>query len=187
MTITYTGRHEDIPLKQRQKFEIKLNKLSKMLERSRNGERDLHVFLSQQRQLHKEEITLNAFDHSLVCIGSSGDVGQALSEAAEKFEKQVVKMRAKWRDTTRKSDTSVAEPVAPAAPAKLKAAAPVKGKSPKVFRVDHRENGRKPMTAEEALLEIDKSQDYLVYRDAKTNRVSVILRRPDGHFDLVES
>src|SRR6267143_265637 len=66
MKITYTGRHEDIPGKLRQKFETKLSKLSKMLERSRNGERELHVILSQQRHLHKVEITLNAFDHSLV-------------------------------------------------------------------------------------------------------------------------
>ena len=28
--------------------------------------------------------------------------------------------------------------------------------------------------------------DYLVYRDAETDRVSVLLRRRDGHFDLVE-
>jgi putative sigma-54 modulation protein len=185
MKITYTGRHEDIPLKQRQKFEIKINKLSKMLERSRNGERELHVYLSQQRHLHKAEITLNAFDHSLVCNGVNGEIGHALNEAAEKFEKQVVKMRTKWRDTTRKADTSVAETVP--APPKAKAAAGSKSKSPKVFRVDHRENGRKPMTAEEALLEMGKAQDYLVYRDAKTNRVSVILRREDGNFDLVES
>jgi putative sigma-54 modulation protein len=182
MKITYTGRHEDIPGKLRQKFETKLNKLSKMLERSRNGERELHVILSQQRHLHKVEITLNAFDHSLVGIGSNGEKAHALNEAAEKFEKQVLKMRTKWRDTTRKADTSVAEPV-PAPPAAIRKP---KGKSPKVFRVDH-ENGRKPMTAEEALLEIGKSQDYLVYRDAKTNCVSVILRRPDGNFDLIES
>jgi putative sigma-54 modulation protein len=183
MKITYTGRHEDIPGKLRQKFETKLSKLSKMLERSRNGERELHVILSQQRHLHKVEITLNAFDHSLVGIGSNADKSQALSEAAEKFEKQVLKMRTKWRDTTRKADTSVAEPV----PAPAAAAPKPKGKSPKVFRVDHPENGRKPMTAEEALLDIDKSQDYLVYRDAKTNCISVILRRPDGNFDLIES
>ena len=183
MKITYTGRHEDIPGKLRQKFETKLNKLSKMLERSRNGERELHVILSQQRHLHKVEITLNAFDHSLVGIGSSGDKSQALNEAAEKFEEQLLKMRTKWGDTTRKANTSVAETV-PTPPA---AARKPKGKSPKVYRVDRPENGRKPMTAEEALLEIDKSQDYLVYRDAKTNSVSVILRRPDGNFDLIES
>jgi putative sigma-54 modulation protein len=42
------------------------------------------------------------------------------------------------------------------------------------------------MTVEEAVLEMDKSQDYLVYRDAQTDKVSVLLRRRDGHFDLVE-
>jgi putative sigma-54 modulation protein len=44
----------------------------------------------------------------------------------------------------------------------------------------------KPMTVEEAVLEMDKSRDYLVYRDAQTDRVSVLVRRRDGHFDLVE-
>jgi hypothetical protein len=33
---------------------------------------------------------------------------------------------------------------------------------------------------------MDKSRDYLVYRDAKSDRVSVLVRRRDGNFDLVE-
>ncbi len=43
------------------------------------------------------------------------------------------------------------------------------------------------MTLEEAMLEMEASQDYLVYRDAQTDRVTVLLRRSDGHFDLIES
>jgi hypothetical protein len=27
----------------------------------------------------------------------------------------------------------------------------------------------------------------MVYRDARTDRVTVLMRRPDGHFDLIES
>ena len=42
------------------------------------------------------------------------------------------------------------------------------------------------MTVEEAVLEMDKTADYLVYRDAQTDQVSVLVRRRDGHFDLVE-
>jgi hypothetical protein len=42
------------------------------------------------------------------------------------------------------------------------------------------------MTLDEALLEMEKDRDYLVYRDTDTDRVSVLLRRRDGHFDLVE-
>jgi hypothetical protein len=43
------------------------------------------------------------------------------------------------------------------------------------------------MTLDEAILVMDKSRDYLVYRDAETDKVSVLVRRRDGNFDLVES
>jgi putative sigma-54 modulation protein len=56
----------------------------------------------------------------------------------------------------------------------------------RVFRVNH-SDGNKPMTLEEAMLEIETSQDYLVYRDAQTDRLKVLMRRSDGNFDLIES
>ena len=56
----------------------------------------------------------------------------------------------------------------------------------KVFRVNHHQQ-RKPMTLDEALLEMEKDRDYLVYRDAETDRLAVFVRRRDGNFDLVES
>ena len=43
------------------------------------------------------------------------------------------------------------------------------------------------MTLEEALLQMEKGADYLVYRDAETSRVAVLLRRRDGNFDLIEA
>ncbi len=46
---------------------------------------------------------------------------------------------------------------------------------------------RKPMTLDEAMLEMDGRRDYLVYRDAETDRVKVLVRRRDGQFDLVEA
>jgi hypothetical protein len=47
------------------------------------------------------------------------------------------------------------------------------------------------MTLDEALLEMDNTRDYLVYRDADRDAepegFSVLVRRRDGHFDLIES
>jgi putative sigma-54 modulation protein len=40
---------------------------------------------------------------------------------------------------------------------------------------------------DEAILEMEGNRDYLVYRDAETDRLSVLLRRRDGHYDLVEA
>lgn len=203
MKITYTGITPELLPKEKTKMEGKLAKIGKMIDRK--GEKEVHVFLSQVRHLHKAEITLNAFDHSMVSAGSNGDLVMAMSEAIEKLEKQVLKVRTKWRDGHRhqpnKEKQATAEnavtpikaaPAKSAAskpPSKAKQAAAIKAEKPaatKVFRVNHKD-GRKPMTLEEAMLEIGGSQDYLVYRDATTDRVCTLLRRNDGHLDLIES
>jgi hypothetical protein len=43
------------------------------------------------------------------------------------------------------------------------------------------------MTLDEAVLEMDNTRDYLVYRDTQREGVSVLVRRRDGNFDLIES
>ena len=96
-----------------------------------------------------------------------------------------MKSRAKWRDinrTPRKEAVNGAAaadetPAAPSAPAE---ASP----SFMVHHVNHHER-RKPMTLDEALIEMD-GLDYIVYRDAKSRFLNVLIRRRDGNFDLVE-
>jgi len=45
----------------------------------------------------------------------------------------------------------------------------------------------KPMTAEEAALDLSDSNDhFVVFRDAETNRVGVLYKRQDGNFGLIE-
>ena len=190
MKISYTGRHEEFPPKQKAKLEAKIQKLSKLLER--RGEKEAHVILTQERFLRKVEITLNAWDHAFVGAGSDGDLVAAANAALERLEKQILKLRAKFRDTKRHKEKGAgAEPaqvsrVKPAQHSRAGAAASGRSDRKKIFRVNHRD-GKKPMTAEEAMLEMESSEDYLVYRDAQTDRVHVLMRRPDGNFDLIES
>ncbi len=204
MNISYTGKSEAIPPKQRAKLEGKLQKLSKVLER--RGEKEAHVVLTQERFLQKVEITVNAFDHSFVGIATDRDVAVAALEAFDRLEKQLLNQRARWRDTKRMRDKEADGEKAsatlhavprPASASKAKQAAKPaatgkqavsakKAARKQVFRVNHAE-GSKPMTLEEAMLEMESSEDYLVYRDAQTDRVTVLMRRADGHFDLIES
>ncbi len=196
MKITYTGKSEEIPIRQRTKLEAKLQKLAKVLEQ--RGEKEAHVVLTQQRFLHKVEITMHALDHALVGIATGGDIAVAAHEAFDRLEKQLLKLRARWRDTKRVRDK---EADGEKASAGLRAAAPKKAQAAssaktsasakkaarkQVYRVNH-SDGSKPMTLEEAMLEMEASEDYLVYRDAQTDRVTVLMRRSDGHFDLIES
>jgi ribosome hibernation promoting factor len=191
MKISYTGKLEGIPAKQRAKLEAKLQKMSKMLER--RGEKEAHIVMTQERFLHKVEITVNAMDRALVGIATDGDLSVAANAAFDKLEKQVLNLRARWRDTKRVRDkeadgaraSETLHPVA-ASPKKAATSAVKKAARKRVFRVNH-SNGSKPMTLEEAMLEMEASQEYLVYRDAQTDRLTVLMRRPDGHFDLIES
>ena len=195
MKISYTGKVEAIPARQRAKLEIKLQKLSKTLEK--RGEKEAHIVLTQERFLHKVEITVNAMDHALVGIATDADLSVAAHLAFDKLEKQILKLRARRRDTRRVLDkeadgAKASEAFQPAVAAPKKTGAVVarssaskKADPKRVFRVKH-SDGNKPMSLEEAMLEMEASQDYLVYRDAQTDRVKVLMRRPDGNFDLIE-
>src|SRR5207248_11032002 len=53
--------------------------------------------------------------------------------------------------------------------------------------VNARRYNVKPMTAEEAALELaDKTDNFIVFRDADTSRVGVLYQRQDGNFGLIE-
>jgi putative sigma-54 modulation protein len=93
-----------------------------------------------------------------------------------------LKARTKFRDAKRIPHKSAPEVETETAPAEGEGDS---GEGRQVYKVKPAQK-RKPMTVEEAVMEMDKTKDYLVYRDAQTDRVSVLVRRRDGHFDLVE-
>jgi len=179
MRITYTGRQVELKPAQLRKIETQFAKLGKLLDGK--DQREAHVILSVERHLHCAEISVNYHNHSLVGLGENADLFTAIHAAILKLEKQAIKVRAKWRDTKRVPRKAAAgESGVPAG------AAAGEAEEKKVFRINHHQRS-KPMTLEEAMLEMDKDRDYLVYRDAETERLAVLVRRRDGHFDLVEA
>jgi putative sigma-54 modulation protein len=213
MNIIYSGKTKEFTPELEKKLGSKLGKLSKFFEMW--GEREAHVIHTTERHLHNIEITTNFYDHALVGQGSASDLETSVCDALEKLEKQIVKLRARLRDTQRDKKgtrsnkeswetSAAAKPPAPAPangkassrangkvpaakPAPAKKAAPTPARKPKVFNVDYND-GRKPMTLDEAMIEMEGYGDYFVYRDSsKKNGLSVLVRRPDGHLDLIES
>ncbi|MBZ5583722.1 MAG: ribosome-associated translation inhibitor RaiA [Acidobacteriia bacterium] len=182
MKITYTGRQVELAPAQLRKLEARFAKIGKLLDGKRECE--AHVILSLERHLNQAEATVNYFGHQLVGVGSSADLFTAIHSAAEKLEKQALKARTKWRDTKRAPRQEAGEPEA------LAETEPDEQQEPeaeaRVYRLNNHQN-RKPMTLEEALLKMDRRRDYLVYTDTETDRVSVLIRRRDGDFDLIES
>jgi putative sigma-54 modulation protein len=198
MKVSYKGIKDDLPAKLQQKLDAKFAKLSKLVDG--RGEKQAHVVVTSERHLHKAEITLHVHNHQLVGIGSDSDVFRAMSAALDRIEKQAAKQGAKWRDTTRRSEPIKTATAKAAPPAASGQAAPKRKTSRKtetakdspgdagqrVFRPNHHESS-KPITLEEALLEMEDGRDYVAYRDADKQVVSILIRRRDGHYDLIET
>jgi putative sigma-54 modulation protein len=194
MKLTYSGKTKEFTPELEKKVSNKLAKLSKFIEQ--RGEREAHVVHQVERHLHKVVIEVNFYDHTLIGEGVDSDLDTALCHAVEKLETQTVKLRNRWRDTHRdargirfaketvEGNLAPGEDIPPQRPAK-------NSKSngagrPKIFHVDYNED-RKPMTLEEALLEMESKINYFVYRDSDRNCLSVLVRREDGNYDLIES
>ncbi len=189
MKITYTGKLEALTPAETRKVEAKFVKIAKLLD-GRKGEREAHVILNTERHLNNAEITVRYFEHDLVGVASAADMFIAVTTAVDKLEKQILRLRERLRDTKRGPKQEKIEMQEPGgeSTAMEEVAGELAGEAavaPQVFRVNHHER-RKPMTLDEAMLEID-GRDYVVYRDAETDRVSVLLRRRDGNFDLIEA
>jgi putative sigma-54 modulation protein len=191
MKLIYSGKTKEFTPELQEKFSGKLAKLSKFIEQ--RGEREAHVTHCMERHLHKIELIVNFYDHSLVAEGADSDLDTALCQAVEKLETKILKLRGRWRDTHRdtKSVRSSKEnwdqdPANTPEPSTTVATSNGVSRKPKIFRVDYND-GRKPMTLEEALLEMEGNNDYVVYRDSAKDCVSVLVRRPDGNYDLIES
>jgi putative sigma-54 modulation protein len=203
MKVSYTGIKSGLPAKLQDKLDIKFAKLSKLVDG--RGEKQAHVVVTSERYLHKAEITLHVHNHQLVGIGSDSDVFKAMSAALDRIEKQAAKEGAKWRGTVRRSDSikvvsakdaelGALKPVALRKLAPGNAAAGNNGQArrtpassnARVFRPNQHERG-KPITLEEALLEMEDGRDYVAYRDADKQVVCMLIRRRDGHYDLIET
>ncbi len=197
MKITFTGKQDKLTASQERKLAMAFARLSKLLER--RGEKEAQVILGTQRHLQRAEVRLNFYDNTLVGAGAATDQFTATMDAVEKVEKQALKTRSKWRETKRSTplrqarttgapvEEAQATVAASTAPARnSKPAKATKAKPVKVVRAGRRANG-KPMTVDEAMIAMEENHDYLVYRDAETDKTHVLIRRRDGGVDLVEA
>ena len=117
---------------------------------------------------------MNFRDHSLVGAGSDSSLFNALSGAIEKLEKQAVRQQARLRETKRLGKAAAA-PETEVQP---------EPRIPRILKVTAHQR-RKPMTLEEAVLEMGERTHY-VFRGADGERTTVLVRRSDGHIDLIE-
>lgn len=184
MKVITTGSTSELNERELRKLQNRIQKIGKLVDRRTEGE--AHVVVASVRHLKKVDVTLNHYGHAVIGSASNPDLFTAYSAAVDKLEQQLVKLRGKWRDLKRGPEAGPG-PIINGTLSPAREPAPKRAKkAPKLIRVA-KSDRRKPMTAEEAMLDMSHDENYVVYRDADSGRLSVVLRRKDGNFDLVES
>ena len=176
MTFEYTGRHVEVTPAIRRHVEDQFKKLEHLFDGSGAH---AHVILAVEKNRHTGEMIVHWRDHTLTASDTNGDMYMALSRAISKMEKQATRLKTKIIDrkhSSQKTSIAVSNPEG-----QLKAA-------PLPVRIiNARRYDVKPMTAEEAALELShKTHSFVVFRDADTSRVGVLYKRQDGNFGLIE-
>ena len=195
MSLDITGKHINVTPAIRRFTSEKLEKLNKYLDDINR----IEVVLSVEKRNHIAEISLHARMGNFAGRGETDDLYSAIGLAIEKLEHQTKRHKEKLRSRGKKKGTATIRRVMSELPVEVGKArnggAPSKrarasrmsegGESLRIIRTARYRV--KPMTPEEAALEVSAGpNEFLVFRDAGSDRVSVVYRRPDGNFGLIE-
>ncbi len=181
MRLVLTGRHLEISPGLRALVDRKLQRLERLLG---NAIVSAQVVCTREKDRRAAEVTVHMRGDHMLAGHASGDTWQSvLTAAIEKIHRQGAKIKGKWKERKRHALPTgrAAAAVAPAVDG-----ARVNGpKRPRVVRVSRAQ--LKPMTVENAALELAATgEPFLVFRNADTDGLNVLLRRRAGEFGLLE-
>lgn len=175
MKYEYTGRHIEVTPALRSHVENHFKKLNHLFD---GNNTNAHVIIEVEKGRHRSEIIVKWRDQILSANSIVSDMYQSLTKTIDKIEKQALKLKNKVIDKHHKAKkiTSLAAP---------KDEINLEPASPKI--VDVNSYRVKPMTAEEAVISLNGDENqFVVFRDAETAKVSVIYKRKDGDYGLIQ-
>jgi ribosomal subunit interface protein len=100
MKITYTGRHMALAPSQTVELEAEFEKIAKVLDTPR-GEGHAHVVFRHEHGSNQAEVTVTWRHHEIAAEAENGDLFTAIHAAVSKVHAQIVRQRARERDTKR--------------------------------------------------------------------------------------
>jgi putative sigma-54 modulation protein len=145
----------------------KLNRFDRLLE----NPAEANVVLSVEKFRHIAEINIAGDRLTINGKEETVDMYSAIDNVLDKLEKQIKKSKQKIRErrTASKAKNFAIEDEAVAIDDEIK-------------NIEY-----KPMDVEEAVLQMDLMTDnFLVFTNARSDRVNVLYRRKDGHYGLIQ-
>jgi putative sigma-54 modulation protein len=188
MRLELTGRHVTITPAVRKAVERRLARLARLLN---DNIVSMQVVVTREKSRTHVDMTLHARgDHFFHAAATGRDLPTALGAATEKIEHQAQKLKSKWTEGKRQGVSAAKAGSAAPRPERARrnfGPAPVPAGDDAIRIVRARRYAVKPMSVDEAALEVAEGRDaFLVFRNATTDTINVLFRRSDGHLGLIE-
>jgi putative sigma-54 modulation protein len=184
MATEISGRNYEIPPDIRDMVE---KKLAKIEEKLFDDVIDVRVVLQVEKYRHICEILMVGKEHDVKSVQESDESMQdAINSAIDHLKRQAQKNRKKIRDHHRKEGNGrkdVTEwSVQVLEPGQLREQ--TEERLPRIVKTNN--IAIRPMSIEEAALRLDDSKnEFIVFRDIDTDKVSVIYKRRDNNLGLI--
>jgi len=178
MKVEITGRHIEITPAIRTYIQKKLGKFTRIL----GDDINFHVVVGVEKERQNVEILLKSRFLELNGKGSSNDLYNSVILAIEKLERQALKQKGKMIEGKRQKAARVKSVVAQAA---VEEPAPraTKRKSATVREEALR---KKPMTVEEAALELEQAEyPFVAFRNSESDEMNVLYRNKKGALRVI--
>ncbi|MEO7673546.1 MAG: ribosome-associated translation inhibitor RaiA [Pyrinomonadaceae bacterium] len=175
MIFEYTGRHIDVTPALRTHTEEHFGRIDHLFN---SNAAKAHIILEVERGRHRAEIIVNWRTDVLTATTTLADMYKSLSQSIDKIEKQALKLKNKVTDKSHRAPraSSIVQKNTEVAPAP---------DGPQVINATGYEV--KPVSVEEAvMLPEEQEEAFLVFRNSESQKISVIYKRSDGNFGLIE-
>lgn len=177
MKIDFTARHFSLDEQLKEYAEKRVQRLDRYLEDPVR----VQVILGVEKHSRTAELVVHHRHGSLQATEEAADLRGAVYAVTETAEKQARRARKKFIDKRRRAQHQAVQwPLEV-----LDAESVGRGEAaPQVIKVTNLEI--KPMTIDEASLALGRSKnDFFVFLDANSERVSVLYRRHDNNYGLI--
>jgi putative sigma-54 modulation protein len=177
MNVEITGRHVVITPAIRTYVEKRLRKFGKIL----GDDVSFHVIIDVEKQRQTAEILLKSKLLDLAGKGQTDDMYTSIVRAIDKLERQALKHKSKIIEGKRQraKAKSVARKLGIGEPS-------ARVLSQRNAGIQEEEASNKPITVEEAVVELSRSDyPFLVFRNSESGSVNVLYRRKNGTLGLI--
>lgn len=179
MQIEFIGRNYQIDDRVRAYTEEKLHKLDKFLQEPV----EIRVTLETEKHRQIAEVHVHHRLGTLDATVEGGDMYDAVNGVIDKVEKQARRSTRKQIDKRRRAGrVNGAQQQWPMSVVERESVGA--GRQPRIIRSELLQI--KPMSIDEAALQLDSAENgFVVFRDAVTDRVSVLYKRKDENYGLI--